>query len=158
MMIAIMNKELKLYYNLIHFDIYDEDVKVVTKIPIHSVLTRVFQLLDREIDYKITGHEVYLDKTDQVNLCNIIIKTERQTINVQVIPSIHIIDYKGIENSLVESRKHLLKKQLFKYSEELLHLLMDKANVELCVVHDELVKVNDYMIIEHWNQLPIKFE
>lgn len=154
----MMNKIVNLQYNLLYFDIYEEGVNMITDVKLNTLMHKVYTLLDREIGYKVNGHEVYLDKTDEVNLCNVIIKTERQTITIQIIPSIHIIDYKGVDDSLIENRKHILKQELFNYAETLLEHLLNKECLEDSIIHNKLPKVEDQLNLEHWNQLPIKFE
>lgn len=153
-----MKKQIKLHYNLIHFDIYSDKVKTKTSVSVKKVLHEVATLLDLELDYKIDGTEVYTDKTDELMFVNIIFKTKAQTITIQIIPNVYIRDDNNTEKEVINNRKILIQSELMHYANTLLNVFIKPDNIDDILSDKYTEAISSYITIEHWNQIPIKFE
>ena len=150
-----MSKKVKLHLGLIYFDLYDENVDFINNLTTSTLLYKVCDLLEREMHPNIEV-EVYNDKTKDLIFTNVILKTDVQTINIQIIPDIYVVDDK--DESLKDNRVHLLKQTLLEYGKSIINICKDSDKRNDILHKKVIINTPDYIIVKHWNQLPIKFE
>lgn len=155
-----MSKNIKLRYNLIYFNVFEDNVKMKVGVDMKDMLYQVCCLLDRDVDLDYTkmNTEVYIDKTKELIFVNTIIKTKVQTISIQIIPDIYVRDQDNIDSNIKLNRIHQLKTELIKYGNSLLTVLKNSQYVTDIVAEIHKPNTPNYIALEHWNQIPINFK